>query len=228
MEWIHSYQLFLFDFDGLLVNTEEIHYLAYKQMCNDRGFDLPWNFSRYCQSAHYDSEGLKRDIYREIPLLYQQEPDWNVLYAEKKRNMISLLKSGAIHLMPGTEPLLIALQQAGIPRCVVTHSPDDQVSIIRQKNPILNTIPVWLTRESYTHPKPHPECYNNAINRLGQSAERIIGFEDTPRGMKALMQTRALPVIVCTVPYPEIPQMIKQGAKHFPSFTSIVLNPDQE
>ena len=33
MDWIKKYQLFLFDFDGLLVNTEEMHFLAYKQMC---------------------------------------------------------------------------------------------------------------------------------------------------------------------------------------------------
>ena len=32
MRWISEYQLFLFDLDGLLVNTEELHYQAYKNM----------------------------------------------------------------------------------------------------------------------------------------------------------------------------------------------------
>jgi beta-phosphoglucomutase len=221
MEWIHSYQLFMFDFDGLLVNTEEIHYLAYKQMCAKYGFNLSWDFPRYCQSAHYDADRLKNDIYCEFPKLQQIEPNWDVLYAEKKRNMITLLKSGAVHLMPGVKELLLALQQANLPRCVVTHSPDDQVNIIRKQNPTLDTVPTWLTRESYTHPKPHPECYLNAIELLGKSAKRIIGFEDTPRGLRALMQTRAEPVLISQVPYPEISEFRQQGARYFPSFLSI-------
>lgn len=221
MDWIHSYQLFLFDFDGLLVNTEEIHFLAYKQMCAKHGFSLDWDFPRYCRAAHYDSDGLKKAIYQEFPKLYKKEPRWEVLYAEKKQAMIELLNSDAVHLMPGAEELLLALENAGISRCVVTHSPDEQVSIIRKNNPILNTIPVWVTRESYTHPKPHPECYFNAIERLGKSATRIIGFEDTPRGMGALMHTRALPTLISQVSYPEIPELLKQGARHFPSLTSV-------
>lgn len=221
MDWIHTYQLFLFDFDGLLVNTEEIHFLAYKKMCVDRGYILTWDFNRYCQSAHYEADGMQQDIYREFPALYQQEPDWSVLYAEKRKAMISLLNSGAVHLMPGVEKLLKALQQFDIPRCVVTHSPDDQVTIIRKQNPILNTIPTWLTRESYTHPKPHPECYLNAIERLGKSAKNIIGFEDSPRGLKALLNTRALPILISQVPYPEIPELLMQGAIHYPSFNSL-------
>ncbi|HEY4831673.1 MAG TPA: HAD family phosphatase [Waddliaceae bacterium] len=221
MKWIHTYQLFMFDFDGLLVNTEEIHFLAYKQMCAKYGFNLTWSFSRYCQSAHYDADRLKNDIYREFPELQQLEPNWNILYGEKKKNMINLLKSGAVHLMPGVKELLLALQQANLPRCVVTHSPDEQVSIIRRQNPALDTISTWLTRESYTHPKPHPECYLNAIEQLGKSAERIIGFEDTPRGLRALMQTRAIPVLISQVPYSEIPELVRQGARYFPSFTSI-------
>jgi beta-phosphoglucomutase len=221
MKWIHTYQLFMFDFDGLLVNTEELHFLAYKQMCAKYGFTLTWSFSRYCQSAHYDAERLKKDIYYEFPELEKLEPNWDVLYREKKRNMVGLLKSGAIHLMPGVKELLLALQQANLPRCVVTHSPDELVNIIRKQNPTLDTIPTWLTRESYTHPKPHPECYLNAIEQLGKSAERIVGFEDTPRGLRALMQTRALPVLISQVPYPEIPELMRQGVHHFSSFTSI-------
>lgn len=221
MKWIHTYQLFMFDFDGLLVNTEEIHFLAYKQMCAKYGFNLAWDFFRYCQSAHYDADLLKKDIYTEFPRLQQLEPNWDMLYAEKKRNIVTLLNSGVVHLMPGVKELLLALQEADLARCVVTHSPDEQVNIIRRQNPILNTIPNWLTRESYTHPKPHPECYLNAIEQLGKSAERVIGFEDTPRGLKALMQTRAVPVLISQVQYPEIPQLMEQGARYFRSFKDL-------
>ncbi len=220
MHWINDYNLFLFDFDGLLVNTEEIHFLAYKKMCADRGFDLNWDFSRYCQAAHYESDKLQKEIYADLPELYESEPEWVVLYAEKKRNMLNLLSEGAVHLMPGAEMLLRSLDEAGICRCVVTNSPIDQINIVKEHNPILKTIPYWFTRETYSKPKPDPECYLNAIAKTGIN-EKIIGFEDTPRGMMALLKTPAKPVLVSEVAYPEIQDFIRQGVVYYPSLLNL-------
>lgn len=221
MEWIHDYQLFLFDFDGLLVNTEEIHYLAYKQMCAARGFDLNWDFNRYCQAAHYDADALRLQIYAKFPLLHAQEPNWQVLYAEKKSALLKLLRQGSACLMPGVHSLLQALQKANIKRCVVTHSSDDLVSIIRKQYPILDTIPFWVTREHYTHPKPSSECYLKAIELFAKPQDRVIGFEDTPRGLRALLGTLAKPVLVCQAKYPEIPAFLQAGVTHYESFEDI-------
>lgn len=221
MEWIKNYQLFLFDFDGLLVNTEEIHYQAYQMMCAWRGFTLPWNFSEYCLIAHYHSTKLRETLYRDLPKLQREEPNWEVLYAEKKRAVIELLNRGAVHLMPGAEVLLHTLQTNDCLRCVVTNSPLEQIEIIKSQNPILNSIPNWFTRETYKEPKPSPECYLNAIAKTSPKAKKIIGFEDTPRGLKALLETPAKPIFVSKVAYPEIPHFIEQGVLCFPSFSSI-------
>lgn len=221
MQWIHDYQLFLFDFDGLLVNTEEIHYCAYRKMCKDRGIPFAWTFAEYCNMAHYEADKLQKAMYAEIPDLHALEPDWNVLYAEKKKAMLELLEAGMVHMMPGAAELLIALQEADIPRCVVTHSPEEQIRIARSKNSVLNTIPHWFTRETYTRPKPHPECYLNAIKALKGAGKKIIGFEDTPRGLRALMQTPAKPVLIAQVDYPEIPEFAARGVLCIRSFEDL-------
>ena len=221
MHWIHNFQLFLFDFDGLLVNTEEIHYLAYKRMLAARGFQLNWNFEQYCQIAHYSAEGLQIKIYEAYPQLKAMEPSWSILYAEKRQAVIDLINEGAVLLMPGVIHLLEALKAAAIPCCVVTHSPDALVSAVCKQNPILHTIPHWFTREHYTQPKPHPECYQKAIEKLAKSKDNVVGFEDTPRGLKALMATRAKSVLICQSSYPEIPEFVQQGAIHYSSFSSI-------
>lgn len=217
---IRNYQLYLFDFDGLLVNTEEIHFEAYQRMCADRGVELMWTFSQYCQIAHYTSDALKKGIYGHLPQLFEQEPDWHVLYQEKKKIVVDLLNQGKVHMMPGAEKLLETLQMANITRCVVTNSPEEQIRIIKKKNPILQTIPFWFTRESYTHPKPHPECYLNAIEKLGKSGGKAIGFEDSPRGLRALLPTSAKPILVTQVDYPEIPQFIEEGVLHLTSLNA--------
>lgn len=221
MRWIHDYQLFLFDFDGLLVNTEEIHFLAYKRMCLQHGFDLDWDFNRYCQAAHYDAKGLKIEIYKYFPKLQEMEPDWSVLYEQKRQAIVELVNEGAVHLMPGADVLLETLEKHSIKRCVVTHSPDELVNAIRKKNKILNTIPYWITREHYTHPKPDPECYLRAIEKYANLGEKVIGFEDTPRGIRSLLGTSAKAVLVCQAAYPEIPEFVKLGASYYPSLEAL-------
>lgn len=221
MQWIHHYQLFLFDFDGLLVNTEEIHYQAYIKMCADRGFNLTWTFNRYSDAAHHSATALQEQIYTEFPQLKTQEPNWNVLYEEKKSAFMQLIREGAAHLMPGVSPLLNALQEANIQRCVVTHSPTPLIHLIREQNPVLNTIPHWITREHYSQPKPHPECYLTAIQKFAKPNDQIIGFEDSPRGLKALSETKAKAILICPPDYPYVSKLIEQSVIYYPSFTAI-------
>jgi len=223
MQWIFHYQLFLFDLDGLLVDTEKLHYQAYINMCAQRGCHLPWSFHRYSEAAHHESTGLRDQIYAEFPELKAQEPHWNVLYEEKKRMFLELVETGTVPLMPGVKELLLALQKAEIKRCVVTHSATSLISRIRKQNPLLDTIPHWISREDYTHPKPHPECYQTAISRLAGPQDSIIGFEDSPRGLHALLATKAKPVLICPPdsPYLEAVRSLHANVDYYPSFLSV-------
>ena len=196
MEWIQQFTFFLFDLDGLLVNTENIHFRAYKKMCKDRGFDLLWDLTKYYSIAQQDADAVKKALYQEFPELETRGPRWEVLYKEKKEAFLHIAATEEIPLLPGAKELLLALESAGIKRCVVTHSPLALVEVLREQNPLLHTIPHWFTREDYKNPKPAPDGYEIAIHTLAKEDDRIIGFEDSDRGMRALMQTRAFPILV--------------------------------
>lgn len=224
MAWFEGYQLVLFDFDGLLVNTEELHFLAYKRMCAAHGFNLDWTFDRYVRSAHYSATAVKEDLYRKFPTL-KNEAEWEVLYQEKKRHYIDLLRSGQVSLMPGVEKVLKELEEAKVNRCVVTHSALDLIQLIRSQHPILNTIPHWITREDYGEPKPHSECYLFAISKHASDEDRVIGFEDTPRGIQALLGTRAQPVLIADLSHPGV-DVYEENDRviHFPSLQDLPPN----
>lgn len=221
MNWIKDYQLFLFDFDGLLVNSEELHYAAYKKMLEEQGIAFDWSFERYCKSAHYASELFREEILEQYPVL--KNTPWDSLYGRKQALMQQAFQEGAVQLMPGVEELLTLLQEKGIKHAVVTHSPDKLVSIVRSQHTILDHIPFWVTRHDYTHPKPNPECYELAISRYASESDAIIGFEDTPRGLNALKSTRAKAILVTKIPYPEIPYFKSLGIPHFSTLKNISL-----
>lgn len=221
MQWIHHYQLFLFDFDGLLVNTEFLHFQAYMRMCAKRNFLLNWSFERYSQIAHHSATGLSEQIYSYFPALYAQESRWEVLYEEKKQAFLELIQEGSVQLMPGAQELLAQIKQAHIPCCVVTHSPLSLIQSIRKQLPVLNDIPYWITRENYSQPKPHSECYQLAIKQLAKIGDRIIGFEDSPRGLKALLGTEATPLLVCPPTYAYVKEERPKHVKYYSSLAAI-------
>ncbi len=186
IEWIDQYDLFLFDFDGLLVNTEFLHYSAYQKMCQDRGFTLPWDFPKYCTIAHMGSDFLQKAVYETFPQLYAEEPNWLILYKEKQQAFLDVLAQKGAPLMPGVDRVLKFLHQHKARCCVVTHSPSSLTDAIRKYNPVLDLIPHWVTREQYELPKPQPDAYLTAVRLYGKSGDRVLGFEDTIRGWKAL------------------------------------------
>lgn len=221
MSWVDDYQLFLFDFDGLLVNTEELHFEAYRRMCASYGFNLSWDFEQYAMCAHDSSEAIKQGLYATLPGLYAKEPRWEVLYEKKKNAYLRLLDNGSVTLMPGVKEVLREIKEKGKKRCVVTHSPLEQIQVIRAQNPFLDTIPHWVTREDYSQPKPHAECYLKALSLLASPGDRAIGFEDTPRGLRALLGTSVKPVLVSSTKHPLLKEIPSATYQHVPSFLAL-------
>lgn len=224
MSWIHNFQLFLFDFDGLLVNTEELHFAAYKMMCKRRGYDLDWSLDKFFGEAHFDSTALCDAIYAQFPKLKKEEPRWEVLYAEKKAAYMEVLQGGNLKLMPGVEKLLKNLEKAKIKRCVVTNSTKEQIEFIKSELPELKSIPYWITREDYTKPKPDPECYLKAIAKYAKKGDKIIGFEDSLRGFTALQGAGVQGVLICPLWHPQLKRTETKGVIHFSSFEEIPEN----
>lgn len=228
MKWIEYFQFFLFDFDGILVDTEPLHYAAYEKTCHQWNIPWKWSFEEYCQVAHHESQGFKKALYREFPLLLEEGPSWDLISESKKEIYIALVHSQSLQLMPGVECLLHALYDKKIPCCVVTNSLREQVEIIKKLQPVLQLIPHWITRDDCQHAKPSPEGYLLAIDRHASqeaiSNKRIIGFEDTLKGFIALSQTPAYPVLICPASRSHVAECLALGGQHCASFEEFVPN----
>ncbi len=221
MKWIEPYQVFLFDFDGLLVDTERLHYASYMEMARRRGGPLEWDFPRFCREAHSKAMGFFEGWEREHPGILQRGASKEELYEEKKRIYVELLKSSPLELMEGAEALLRVLEKNRLPRAVVTNSPRPQIEIIKQALPVLQTIPLWVTREEYSAPKPSPEGYLKAMGILAKPGDRIVGFEDTLKGMQALLAAGAEGFLICPAEASHVGEAKQLGAKHFTNLSLI-------
>jgi beta-phosphoglucomutase len=221
---LQSIQIVLLDFDGLLVNTEQLHFAAYQRMCSHRGFTLAWSFKEFCDVAHQSATGLKEKIYTDLPALFAQEPNWQILYAEKKAHYLDLLREGSVCLMPGVGRFLSFLEQKKIKRAVVTNSPSEQILQIKAMLPLLSTIPLWITREQYKNPKPSADGYLRALAELSEPGDQVIGFEDTLRGFLALEAAEVNGVVVSsTLSSQHQKELEQRGAKIISSFEELLI-----
>lgn len=219
---LKAFNLFLFDFDGLLVNTEEMHLEAYRQACREKNLSLFWNFDDFCRHAHYSATGMREGLSQLFPELGTNDPLWNSLYQSKTDKYLSSLNAGHVALLPGVEPFLEWLLARGVTICVVTHSRKEMIESIKRHHPILQKIPYWITREDYTEAKPSPDGYLTAIRNYLKPGEKVIGFEDSPRGLEALLGSGAQAVWVTQVNYPEIPSRSEEGVWVYPNFEKIL------
>lgn len=215
-KWKEEVGLFLFDFDGLLVDTERLHFQAYKNVLADYGFSWDLDFSSYMKIAYYEEFGLKKALLKRWPTL-----PWEELYLLKRKEVTRLLEEDGVPLMLGVFDMLTFVQEASILACVVTHSSRASIDAVKKRHPILNTIPFWFTREDYHLAKPHPEGYLKAIALHRRSSRRIVGFEDTPKGLFSLLGTEAQPVLVSSVSYEELPVWKERGVIHLSSFSEL-------
>ena len=188
-------------------------------MCLSRGIAWNWSFEEFCTRAHGESQGIKEALYREFPELLQQEPNWDILYNEKKTIYTQFLQNKEhVSLMPGVEKLLSTLQEKGYPHCVVTNSIRAHVEMIQHAIPLLRGFSHWITREDYLLPKPSAEGYKKALSLYSFPKEEVIGFEDTLKGFKALYQCVGCSVLICPAYRSHIQECLRLGGVHFTSF----------
>lgn len=206
-----NYNILLFDLDGLLVNTEEIHFEAYMKMLKGRGCQTPFTFNDFSAIAHTSSHGLREWLSPLIPHV-----SWDILYQEKQTAYLDLLEKGAVSLLPGVSEFLALTSDKK--RAVATNSNESQVKLIRKHVPALNVITTWVTREQYTNPKPAPDAYLTAYHKLAKQGDRALGFEDSLRGIQALQSAGFDAVLICSPDHPQMNQTI--SAPYYPSFTA--------
>lgn len=177
-------KLVCFDFDGLLADTEPLHYEAYLSTLKELGCPMDLDFSAYCKIAHSDNRDLFEQTVREK---HQDFPlTWEELRALKTKKYRELLALGRTEAMEGAEDLITKLKELGIATCIVTNSERCDVETIAKHLPFLKEIGPWFTREDYAQPKPSPDGYLLAVEKHGLTPRDAIGFEDTKKGIKSL------------------------------------------
>ena len=186
----------LFDFDGLILDTETCTYETVVEIFAEHGeqLDLAW-WHTILGTAHHPhwTERLADQLGRPV--------DRAALVVRREQRRLP-----RIHALPpcdGVEALLDRADDAGVPCAVVSSSAADWVVPHLERLGLRARFRAVVTRDDLggdaTRTKPAPDLFLVAAEALGARPDRCVVLEDSPNGVAA---GRAAGMVVVAVPGP--------------------------
>lgn len=205
---------FLFDLDGVIVDTAKYHFLAWKRLADE--LDIP-----FTEQDNERLKGVSRMASLEIILeignrtmtedekqaLCQRKNDWYVEYIKK------LEKS---ELLPGVENFLKQAHAAGIKIALGSASKNSPLILDRLGITELFDAVVDGTRVSRA--KPDPEVFVTGAEDLGIDPEYCVVFEDAVAGVQAAHNAGMKAVGIGS------PKILGQAELVIPGFANVTVN----
>ena len=162
-------EIFIFDLDGTIIDSERQHYEAYNLQLENK-----LSFQEYCNIFHSkDKSNFCKINNINKP---KKEEDFKKFYSQNPK------------YIDGFESFFKELILHGKTICVVTNSSKDRCNFICSLHPLLNNVDVWITSDDIKRCKPDPESYIKAINKFIhiQDLKKIVIFEDSYTGFLSL------------------------------------------
>ncbi|MCB1748806.1 MAG: HAD-IA family hydrolase [Gammaproteobacteria bacterium] len=186
-------QAIIFDVDGTLADTEEVHRLAFNAIFEEFGLDWNWTPELYAELLAI-SGGRERitaygnDLRGRFADAAAFDDFVLTMHRAKTRKYAAMISEGALRLRPGIRRLIDEARAAGIRLAIATSSARGNCEALLDNN----LPPGWRdwfetiqTCESVPAKKPSPAVYAAALAELDLDLAHVIALEDTRNGLLA-------------------------------------------
>jgi HAD superfamily hydrolase (TIGR01509 family) len=197
----------IFDVDGTLAETEELHRQAFNDTFAAAG--LPWHWDRAAYRKLLEVAGGKERIAHYIASTPGCEAadasQIATMHAAKTQRYTELIATGAAQLRPGIARLIADAQNNGVTLAIATTTSLPNVEALIEATlgkPGLAGFAVVGAGDVVPAKKPAPDIYQYVLQRLALPAGRCIAFEDSVNGLKA-GQASGIPTVITPGVYTE-------------------------
>ncbi len=171
----------LFDLDGVIAFTDRYHYLGWKRLADDEG----WDFD---ETLNHQLRGVSRMESLQVILDHN-----GVELPEDKKKQLTDRKNGYYQklledineddLYPGALEFVGALRERGIKTALASGS-RNAMTVVNSLG-LKGFFDAFVTGHDLDRSKPDPQIFELSAERLGVPAERCVVFEDAESGIEA-------------------------------------------
>jgi HAD superfamily hydrolase (TIGR01509 family) len=169
----------VFDFDGLILETETPAFDTWSEIYREHGHDLPRE--RWVQNIGASAHPF--DALEHLASLVKGPFDRDAITARREARTIALV--AALETMAGVRDYLRDARRLHLATAVASSGSDAYVSGHLARLGLRASIDVVVCRDHVARGKPFPDLYLKAIDRLGVAATEALAFEDSPNGIAA-------------------------------------------
>jgi HAD superfamily hydrolase (TIGR01509 family) len=184
----------IFDFDGVLADTERLHLLALQQAFAARG----WTMTDADYFAHYlgyDDRGIVA-AFSAAGGIQITPRDAVAVLADKKRVYGELLAAGRV-LFPGARACIQRLAEV-FPLAIASGSLRGEIEHILAANRLRDAFTAVVGADDVREGKPAPDSYLSAAAALGVHPAHALAIEDSPWGLQSARSAGLVTIGVTT------------------------------
>jgi len=171
----------IFDFDGIIVDSEPMHHQAFQSILEPLGKGFTWD--EYCESyIGFDDRDAFREAFKAAGEKISTR-DIRKLITEKAAAFQKLIHAGQATPLPGAVELIKSIPRK-LPIALCSGALREDILPILKSLGLENNFTVIVTAEDTKKSKPDPAPYKLAIKKLGlDDPATAIAIEDTPAGI---------------------------------------------
>lgn len=203
-----SLSALIFDVDGTLADTEEVHRQAFNAAFAEAGLDWNWGTPMYTQLLLATGGKARIRLYLEglhPDILKRDDIDQMIasLCQRKTEIYVAALNEGRLPLRPGVERLLREARENGITLAIATTTTPVNVKTLLENSigaEALDWFDAIGAGDCVDNLKPAPDVYLWVLDRLNLNPSQCLAIEDSAGGLKAAMAA-GVPTLITSCPY---------------------------
>ncbi|MBQ4069720.1 MAG: GNAT family N-acetyltransferase [Lachnospiraceae bacterium] len=169
----------IFDMDGVLIDSEPVHYQANKQLMENMGYEISYEY--YKQFIGSTCTRMWQTIIKDYKL--DKTVEW--LLVESDKICDEIIRENGYPPVKGAVNLVKDLRQAGYVLAVASSSKPERIEKNVTALDIKHCFYKLVSGEKVENPKPAPDVFLKAAREIGVSPEECIVIEDSDNGVKA-------------------------------------------
>ncbi|SDR67731.1 beta-phosphoglucomutase [Gramella sp. MAR_2010_147] len=178
---MNSDKAFIFDLDGVIVDTAKFHFLAWRKLANDLGFDFTEEQNEQLKGVSR-IESLKKIL--KWGNMELSEEEFNSQMARKNENYLSCVdEMDNAEILPGVSKVFEYLMEHNIPFALGSASKNART--ILKKIDLYKKFDAIVDGTDVSKAKPDPEVFLIAAEKLNTAPENCVVFEDSVAGVQA-------------------------------------------